>query len=187
MNPRLPIPPPVPRRMPISRVANADASDAVGFSARLRAARMLLPALLCAASATAAGDFTRGVGVYPGDPAAFQGPTMVPDAAAYRNLALHRPATASSNYDYSLTAQLITDGIIDGRMPRWLVASSSAEGILPQPRAAPSGDCVEQLRLQPDSPANHRRDHRRPDAPLARGVLERGGHPAPARAGAQIG
>ena len=118
--------------MPISRVANADASDAVGFSARLRAARMLLPALLCAASATAAGDFTRGVGVYPGDPAAFQGPTMVPDAAAYRNLALHRPATASSNYDYSLTAQLITDGIIDGRMPRWLVVSSSAEGILPR-------------------------------------------------------
>src|ERR1035438_6908839 len=74
MNPRLPIPPPVPRRMPISRVANADASDAVGFSARLRAARMLLPALLCAASATAAGDFTRGVGVLRPQPLAGHAP-----------------------------------------------------------------------------------------------------------------
>ena len=98
----------------------------------LKLARELLPALLCAASASASGEFTRGVGVYPGDPASFQGPAAVLDTATYRNLALHRPATASSNYDYSLTAQLVTDGIIDGRMPRWIVASSSSEGILPR-------------------------------------------------------
>jgi hypothetical protein len=95
------------------------------------AARFLLPALLLAASAQA-GDFTRGVGVYPGDPAAFDGPVLVPDTTTYRNLALHRPATASSNYDYSLTAQLVTDGIIDTRLPRWLVSASSVEGILPR-------------------------------------------------------
>jgi hypothetical protein len=111
---------------------SSDAPIAVRSAARLPVTRILLPALLCATSAFAAGDFTRGVGVYPGDPAAFQGPTLVPDTATYRNLALHRPAFASSNYDYNLTAQLITDGIIDRRLPRWLVSSSSAEGILPR-------------------------------------------------------
>jgi hypothetical protein len=97
-----------------------------------RAALTVFAALRCAAPAAAEGDFTRGVGVYPGDPAAFQGPTAVLDGVTYRNLALHRPATASSNYDYSLAAQLVTDGIIDTRMPRWLVVSSSAEGIVPR-------------------------------------------------------
>src|SRR5271165_744732 len=92
----------------------------------------LLAILLCAGSAFASGDFTRGVGVYPGDPAAFDGPTFVPDTTTYRNLALHRPALASSNYDFNLTAQLVTDGIIEDRLPRWLVCSSSAEGILPR-------------------------------------------------------
>jgi hypothetical protein len=87
---------------------------------------------LCAAPAFASDDFSRGVGIYPGDPAAFDGPTLAIDAATYRNLALHRPATASSNYDFNLTAQLVTDGIIDDRLPRWLVCSSSAEGILPR-------------------------------------------------------
>jgi hypothetical protein len=104
----------------------------VRSAARLLFTRILPPALLCAASAIAAGDFTRGVGVYPGDPAAFQGPALVPDTSTYRNLALHRPALASSNYDYYLTAQLVTDGIIEQRLPRWLVSSSSAEGILPR-------------------------------------------------------
>jgi len=96
------------------------------------AAGSLLVALVCSVPAFASGDFTRGVGVYPGDPAAFQGPASATDNATYRNLALHRPATASSNYDYNLTAQLVTDGIIDQRTPRWLIASSSAEGILPR-------------------------------------------------------
>jgi hypothetical protein len=99
---------------------------------RLKLVLSLLPAALCAFSACASGDFTRGVGVYPGDPASFDGPTAVLESATYRNLALHRPATASSNYDYSLTAQLVTDGIIDSRLPRWLVVSSSAEGVLPR-------------------------------------------------------
>jgi hypothetical protein len=92
----------------------------------------ILAVLACSATAGAQGEFTRGVGVYPGEPAAFQGPTAVLDGAAYRNLALHRPATASSNYDYNLTAQLVTDGIIDLRMPRFLVVSSSDEGVVPR-------------------------------------------------------
>src|SRR5208337_3303443 len=58
-------------------------------------------------------EYTRGVGVYPGDPRQDFGPTLVPDASTYRNLALHRPAYHSSCYDYNLTAQLVTDGIKD--------------------------------------------------------------------------
>ena len=97
-----------------------------------RGGKLLLPALVVAAATLAGGEFTRGVGVYPGDPAAFQGPTLVAETQTYRNLALHRPALASSNYDYNLTAQLITDGIVDDRLPRWLVCSSSAAGVLPR-------------------------------------------------------
>jgi hypothetical protein len=55
-------------------------------------------------------QYTRGIGVYPGDPSEYAGPTFVIDGS-YRNLALHRPAYQSSAYDYNLTAQLITDGI----------------------------------------------------------------------------
>jgi len=109
-----------------------DVSRRAAASIFLPAALMFSGALLCGAQACAAGEFTRGVGVYPGEPAAFQGPTTVLDGAAYRDLALHRPATASSNYDYSLTAQLVTDGIIDLRMPRFLIVSSSDEGVVPR-------------------------------------------------------
>jgi hypothetical protein len=92
----------------------------------------LLSVFLCLGGVAWGADFTRGVGVYPGDPAAFDGPAPALETAAYRNLALHRPAVASSNYDYNLTAQLVTDGIIQDRLPRWLVCSTSAEGILPR-------------------------------------------------------
>lgn len=69
-----------------------------------------------------ANPFTRGIGMYPGAPEEFFGPTLVPDTSgAYRNLALRRPAYASSSYDYNLTAQLVTDGIVDTRMPDWIV------------------------------------------------------------------
>lgn len=92
----------------------------------------MLILLASAGLALAGGGFTRGIGVYPGDPAAFNGPTSLPGDGTYRNIALHRPATASSNYDYSLTAQLVTDGIIDTRLPRWLVCSTSDRGVLPR-------------------------------------------------------
>ncbi len=79
-------------------------------------------------------NYTRGLGVYPGDPAEYRGPTMVPDGAAYRNLALHRPAYHSSSYDYNLTAQLVTDGIRETALPRWIATSTSAQGILSKNR-----------------------------------------------------
>jgi hypothetical protein len=60
----------------------------------------------------------------------YNGATLVPDTQTYRNLALHRPAYASSSYDYNLTAQLVTDGIIDTKSPRWVAVSSRLSGTL---------------------------------------------------------
>ena len=74
-------------------------------------------------------QYTLGVGVYPGDPHENFAPAMRVDQT-YRNLALHRAAYQSSSYDYNLTAQLITDGIIDARLPRWVAVSASQPGEL---------------------------------------------------------
>ena len=72
---------------------------------------------LAATLVSNAQEYTRGIGVYPGDPNEYAGPTLVVDATTYRNLALHRPAYQSSAYDYNLTAQLVTDGIKETRAP----------------------------------------------------------------------
>lgn len=74
--------------------------------------------------------FTRGIGIYPGRAQESYAPTFVHDNT-YRNLALHRKAYHSSSYDYNLTAQLITDGIISNEMPPYLVVSTN-RGILPR-------------------------------------------------------
>ena len=68
--------------------------------------------------------------MYPGDPKAYNGAMLVPETQTYRNLALHRPAYSSSSYDYNLTAQLVTDGIRDTRLPRWVSTASSVNGVL---------------------------------------------------------
>ena len=75
-------------------------------------------------------DYTLGVGVYPGDPKENFAPAMQIDSTNYRNLALHRPAWHSSSYDYNLTAQLVTDGIKETGLPRWISTSTSAQGVL---------------------------------------------------------
>ncbi len=86
--------------------------------------------LACATFAGHAQIYTRGIGVYPGNPKEYTGPTLVADAHSYRNLALHRPAYQSSAYDYNLTAQLITDGIKETTMPQWIETSTSDAGVL---------------------------------------------------------
>jgi hypothetical protein len=78
-------------------------------------------------------EFTRGVGIYPGAGGDVFSPTMRVDAATYRNLALRRAAKHSSSYDYNLTAQLVTDGIKDTKMPRWVAVSTSVDGVLTKP------------------------------------------------------
>ena len=87
-----------------------------------RSRRVALAALvsLPAVSTSIAQEPTRGVGVYPGDPAESFAPALVPDTTTYRNLALRRPAYHSSSRDYNLTAQLVTDGIPAAGAPRWL-------------------------------------------------------------------
>ena len=80
--------------------------------------------LFVASSISYSQQYTRGIGVYPGDPKEYTGPTLVPDSA-YRNIALHRPAYQSSAYDYNLTAQLVTDGIKETAAPQWIVARST--------------------------------------------------------------
>jgi hypothetical protein len=63
-------------------------------------------------------SFTCGIGIYPGAPSEDFSPEFVRDTSGtYRNLALLRPAFHSSSYDYNLTAQLVTDGISDTRVP----------------------------------------------------------------------
>ena len=74
-------------------------------------------------------QYTRGVGVYPGNPAEDAAPVLVPaPATTSRNLALRRPAYHSSSYDYNLTAQLVTDGIKESKLPLWVSTSSSERG-----------------------------------------------------------
>jgi Exo-beta-D-glucosaminidase Ig-fold domain/Glycosyl hydrolases family 2/F5/8 type C domain/Glycosyl hydrolases family 2, sugar binding domain len=83
-------------------------------------------------SAIQAQPYTLGVGVYPADPNENFAPSSHLDQSTYRNLALHRPAYQSSSYDYNLTAQLITDGIKDTKLPRWVAVSTSEGGELPK-------------------------------------------------------
>ena len=80
-------------------------------------------------------NYSLGIGVYPGDPKDNFAPSMRMDSTTYRNLALHRPAYQSSSYDYNLTAQLITDGIKETSLPRWISVSSSANGVFPKTSA----------------------------------------------------
>jgi hypothetical protein len=78
-------------------------------------------------------QYTKGVGVYPGDPKQDFAPALVPgDPLSVRNLALRRPAYQSSAYDYNLTAQLVTDGIKETKPPRWIVVTTSDRGVLPK-------------------------------------------------------
>lgn len=67
---------------------------------------------------------------YPSNPAENFAPSLVADGT-YKNLALHRRAYASSSWDYSLTAQLATDGIIEHQQPAHFVLSTS-RGLVPR-------------------------------------------------------
>ena len=80
--------------------------------------------------ATPTGITTRGIGVYPGDPREDVAPTVRIDPTKYRNLARHRPAYHSSSYDYNVTAQLVTDGIVETALPRWVVIASGQQGLI---------------------------------------------------------
>ena len=80
---------------------------------------------------------TRGIGVYPGDPAEYTGPELVPAGNEYRNLALNRVARASSSRDYNLTAQLATDGIAAAGEPLLLGVFVNGEPLAKRDREKP--------------------------------------------------
>ena len=75
--------------------------------------------------------YTRGIGVYPGNPKEDFSPKPVVDNTGYRNLALRRASYQSSAYDYNLTAQLVTDGIVTESLPQYLILSTP-EGNVPK-------------------------------------------------------
>lgn len=68
--------------------------------------------------------YNRGIGVYPGNPAEDFSPELYADDT-YRNIALNRAVYASSSYDYCLTGQLVTDGIVETTIPKYLVMETS--------------------------------------------------------------
>lgn len=88
--------------------------------------------LLLAGCAPELQQYNLGVGEYPGAPSENFAPSMKIDSTHYRNLALFRPAYQSSSYDFNLTSQLITDGIIDTTLPGWIVTTTSMAGIIPK-------------------------------------------------------
>ena len=75
--------------------------------------------------------YTRGIGMYPGSPSEDFSPSVVPAGNEYRNLAFLRSAKSSSSYDYNLTAQLVTDGIVSKTMPCF-IELSRPDGIVPR-------------------------------------------------------
>lgn len=75
--------------------------------------------------------YTRGVGIYPGNPAEDFSPVLVTENSNYRNIAKLRSSYNSSSYDFNLTAQLITDGLITEEMPAYISVSTN-RGTVPR-------------------------------------------------------
>ncbi len=76
-------------------------------------------------------NYTRGVGIYPGNPTEDFSPVLAADNNNYRNIAKLRASYNSSSYDFNLTAQLITDGLITDEMPAYISVSTN-KGVVPR-------------------------------------------------------
>lgn len=79
---------------------------------------------LCLALASCTSKETLQTHLYPGNPDEDFAPSLVKDNI-YRNIALNKAAYASSSWDYNLTAQLATDGIIPQGLPQYFELSTS--------------------------------------------------------------
>lgn len=87
--------------------------------------------LILTSCVTEQNELTRGIGVYPGNPAEDFSPELKTGNTSYRNLALLRAAYHSSSYDYNLTSQLITDGIISREIPSY-ISIETTHGMVPK-------------------------------------------------------
>ena len=85
--------------------------------------------LLMLALTANAQQMNRGIGQYPGNPSEYYGPTLE-KGYGNKNLALYHTVYQSSSWDFNLTSQLLTDGIVDKHAPTWLNVSTP-EGPLP--------------------------------------------------------
>lgn len=74
---------------------------------------------LMALQPAAAQQTTRGIGIYPGSPQEYFGPQLVA-ADGLRNVAQGRMTSQSSSFDFNMTSQLLTDGIISKSTPVFL-------------------------------------------------------------------
>lgn len=74
-------------------------------------------------------QYTKGIGIYPGEPTQNFAPTLMPDYDTYRNIALHRAVYQSSAFDYNLTGQLVTDGEIAQREPESFIVTQSGNNL----------------------------------------------------------
>jgi hypothetical protein len=88
--------------------------------------------LLYAAIPLSSQSYNLGTGIYPGSPKENFAPSLKADKNNYRSIALFKPVYSSGSYDFYLTGQLITDGIVENKMPGWIVTTTSNEGIMPR-------------------------------------------------------
>lgn len=96
---------------------------------------VLVVALFSTLSAHA-DDKTRGIGVYPGRLSESFATAQV-KSDQYRNLAANRMAFHSSSFDYNLTAQLATDGLIAQAPLCWLETRANGELVAMREREWP--------------------------------------------------
>ena len=83
-------------------------------------------ACICASCSQGNEGYNRGIGIYPGNPDEDFSPVLSTDKQ-YRNIALNRAVYSSSSYDYCLTGQLTTDGIVENTLPKYMAVESSAK------------------------------------------------------------
>lgn len=85
---------------------------------------LLIPFLMSCSSNNKVEQIPTPTNPYPGNPAESFAPQLVKDNS-HKNLALHRRAYASSSWDYNLTAQNVTDGVIESQLPAYFDLSTS--------------------------------------------------------------
>lgn len=92
----------------------------------------LFTALFACACPAQAQQMNRPIGQYPGNPSEYYGPVIMngQGRCTFEYLSKFHTVYQSSSWDFNLTSQLLTDGIIDDQEPAWLNVTTP-EGPLP--------------------------------------------------------